>query len=241
MLRRVVEVAGSASLLVFSSPVFLITAAAIWLTDFGPVFYRQTRAGLQGHPFEMLKFRSMRVNNQPIDRPGEIGESDPLVTTIGRLIRRLKVDELPQLVNVLRGEMSWVGPRPTVLAQVERYNPFQRRRLDVLPGLTGWAQVNGGAEISWDDRIALEVWYVEHRSFWLDVKILCQTASVILFGHKPNPQVIKEAWRYAQRQTGVAEQKVRRRDCSVADDERDAECSYGVPMKKLDGSPGERA
>lgn len=122
-----------------------------------------------------------------------------MVTGIGRIIRRLKIDELPQLINVLRGEMSWIGPRPTVLEQVERYTVFQRRRLDVLPGMTGWAQVNGGAEISWPDRIILEVWYVEHRSFAIDLAILFKTLAVIACGHKPNRQAYEQALRYAQK------------------------------------------
>jgi lipopolysaccharide/colanic/teichoic acid biosynthesis glycosyltransferase len=205
MFRRFVEVVGSIVLLVLSAPVLLLTALVVWATDFGPVFYRQTRAGIFGRPFELLKFRSMRVNTRPLDRPEEVGEADPLVTPIGRLIRRLKIDELPQLINVLLGEMTWVGPRPTVMAQVEKYTPFQRRRLDVLPGMTGWAQVNGGAEISWEERILLEVWYVAHYSVLLDLKILWKTLTVILFGHKPNPQAIEEALRFARQQADAQE------------------------------------
>lgn len=197
-MRRFLDVAGSAFLLVLSSPVFLITALAVWATDGGPAFFRQMRAGLQGRPFELVKFRSMKVNDGSFGKHG--AEADSLVTPVGRIIRRIKVDELPQLINVLRGEMSWVGPRPTLLEQVEQYTPFQRRRLEVLPGMTGWAQVNGGAEISWDDRIILEVWYVEHRSFLLDMKILMKTVGVILFGHKPNPRAIEEAMNFAVRQ-----------------------------------------
>jgi len=197
MLKRFIEVAGSAVLLVLTSPVFLLTAAGVWLTDFGPVFYRQTRAGIRGRPFELLKFRSMRLNDRPLDSPEEIAGGDPLVTFVGRIIRRLKVDELPQLINVLRGEMSWIGPRPTVLAQVEKYSPFQRRRLDILPGMTGWAQVNGGAEIPWSERIILEVWYVDNRSFLVDTKILWKTLAVILRGHIPNLQAVEQARSYA--------------------------------------------
>jgi lipopolysaccharide/colanic/teichoic acid biosynthesis glycosyltransferase len=197
MLKRFIEAVGSAILLVLTSPVFLLTAATVWLTDFGPVFYRQTRAGIHGCPFELLKFRSMRLNDRPLDSPDEIAGSDPLVTVVGRIIRRLKIDELPQLINVLRGEMSWIGPRPTVLTQIEKYTPFQRRRLDILPGMTGWAQVNGGAEILWSERIILEVWYVDNRSFFVDTKILWKTLVVILRGHKPNLQAVEQARCYA--------------------------------------------
>jgi lipopolysaccharide/colanic/teichoic acid biosynthesis glycosyltransferase len=205
MLRRIVEVAMSAFLLVLVSPLFLITALAVWGTDFGPIFYRQTRAGIFGRPFEMLKFRSMRVNNRPIDRPEEVGKCDPMLTPVGRLIRRLKVDELPQLINVLQGDMSWNGPRPTLLAQVEKYTPFQRRRLAVLPGMTGWAQVNGGAEISWTERIILDVWYVEHRSIFVDMKIIWKTLTVISHGHKPNVQAFEEALSFAKQQPDAVE------------------------------------
>jgi lipopolysaccharide/colanic/teichoic acid biosynthesis glycosyltransferase len=205
MLRRIVEVAVIAFLLVLASPLFLITALAVWGTDFGPVFYRQTRAGRFGRPFELLKFRSMRVNNQPLNRPGEVGKKDPLVTPVGRLIRRLKVDELPQLLNVLHGDMSWNGPRPTLLAQVETYTLFQRRRLALPPGMTGWAQVNGGAEISWTERIILDVWYVEHRSFFVDMKIAWKTLTVILHGHRPNLQAIEDALSFAKQQPDAVE------------------------------------
>ncbi len=197
MLKRFIEAVGSVILLVLTLPVFLLTAAAVWLTDFGPVFYRQTRAGIHGRPFELLKFRSMCMNDRSLDSPNEISGADPLVTVVGRIIRRLKIDELPQLINVLRGEMSWIGPRPTVLAHVEKYSLFQRRRLEMLPGMTGWAQVNGGAEIPWSERIILEVWYVDHRSFLIDMKILWKTVTVILRGHKPNLQAVEQARCYA--------------------------------------------
>lgn len=205
MLRRNIEILVSALLLLLASPVLLITSLAVWGTDFGPVFYRRTRAGRFGRPFDLLKFRSMRINNLPLDRPEEIGKSDPLITVVGRLIRRTKVDELPQLLNVLQGNMSWNGPRPTVLAQVEKYSPFQRRRLDVLPGMTGWAQVNGGAEISWKERIILDVWYVEHRSFLLDVKIAWKTISVIFCGHRRNAKAIEDALHFARLQPEIVE------------------------------------
>ncbi|HTD21233.1 MAG TPA: sugar transferase [Terriglobales bacterium] len=205
MVRRVVDVFGSAMLLLLVSPIFLITACAIWLIDRGPVFYRQTRAGLFGRPFKLLKFRSMRVNNLPAVIVGQVRGDHPMVTLVGRWIRRFKIDELPQLLSVLCGDMALIGPRPTVLEQVEEYSAFQRRRLDIPPGLTGWAQVNGGIEISWPERIMLDVWYVDHRSFWLDMRILWRTTAVILFGEEPNPKSLEEAIAYAKQQAGEAE------------------------------------
>jgi len=204
MVRRLVEVLGCGMLLLLASPVFLISALAIWSTDRGPVFYRQTRAGRFGRLFKLLKFRSMRANNLSLDDEREVRDGNPMVTPVGKWLRRFKIDELPQLLNVLRGEMALVGPRPTILEQDEEYTPFQRRRLDIPPGMTGWAQVNGGIEISWPERIVLDVWYVDHRSFWLGMKILWLTAAVILFGERPNPKALDEAMAYASQQIGVA-------------------------------------
>ena len=205
MLRRLIDILASSVLLLLASPIFLVTALAIWLTDYGPVFYRQTRAGWRGCPFELLKLRSMRVNNLPAVALGQVGIEHPMVTPVGRWLRRFKIDELPQLFNVLRGEMTLIGPRPTVLEQVEEYTAFQRRRLDVPPGMTGWAQVNGGVEISWPERILLDVWYVDHRSLGLDLKILWRTAGVILFGEEPDSTSLQEAIGYARQQAGEAE------------------------------------
>jgi len=205
MLRRLIDILASSVLLLLASPIFLVTALAIRLSDHGPVFYRQTRAGWRGCPFELLKFRSMRVNNLPAVVMGQVGIEHPMVTPVGRWLRRFKIDELPQLLNVLRGEMTLIGPRPTVLEQVKEYTAFQRRRLDVLPGMTGWAQVNGGVEISWPERILLDVWYVDHRSLWLYLKIMWRTITVVLFGEAPDLMSLEEAIRYARQQAGEAE------------------------------------
>jgi lipopolysaccharide/colanic/teichoic acid biosynthesis glycosyltransferase len=198
MLRRTLDVLGSSFLLILCSPLLLLTAFAVWATDQGPALYRQTRVGKDRRTFELLKFRSMRVNNLSLDRPGEVAQTDPLVTLVGRIIRRLKIDELPQLINVLRGDMSWIGPRPTILSQVEKYTAFQMRRLEILPGMTGWAQVNGGVEVSWPERIILDVWYIDHRSTWLDLRILATTVGVILFGHRQNRRAINQALHHAR-------------------------------------------
>jgi len=201
MVRRLADILGALSLLLVTAPVFLIGAVAIWCTDRGPVFFRQTRAGLSGRPFELLKFRSMRVNDLPAVVMGQVGEEHPMVTPIGRWLRRFKIDELPQLLNVLRGEMTLIGPRPTVLEQVAQYTAFQRRRLDMPPGMTGWAQVNGGVEITWPQRIILDVWYVDHRSFGLNMNILWRTVAVVFFGDEPNLKALERAITYARELT----------------------------------------
>lgn len=204
-MRRLIDVFSSGILLLLAAPLLLITALAIWLTDRGCVLYRQTRVGLRGRPFELLKFRSMRINTLPLDDVSEIREGHALVTPVGRWLRRFKVDELPQLLNVLRGDMALVGPRPTIQEQVDQYSAFERRRLSVRPGMTGWAQVNGGIEITWPERIMLDVWYADHRSLWLDAMILWQTAAVVLFGDRRNPKALQEAAAYSDRQRRAAE------------------------------------
>jgi lipopolysaccharide/colanic/teichoic acid biosynthesis glycosyltransferase len=151
------------------------------LEDGGPVLYRQRRVGRRGDEFELLKLRTMVVGAESQGAGWAVNEGDPRITRVGRVLRRLSLDELPQLWNVVRGEMSLIGPRPTLAYQVERYTPRQRRRLDVKPGITGWAQIHGRARLPWEDRIELDVWYVEHRSPWVDVKILLRTP-LALFG-----------------------------------------------------------
>jgi lipopolysaccharide/colanic/teichoic acid biosynthesis glycosyltransferase len=146
------------------------------------VLYRQRRVGLHGEEFELLKLRTMVVGAERLGAGFAINEGDPRITRVGRVLRRLSLDELPQLWNVVRGDMSLIGPRPTLAYQVERYTERQRRRLEVKPGLTGWAQVHGRAALPWEDRIDLDVWYVEHRSPWLDAKILLRTPLALLSG-----------------------------------------------------------
>ena len=181
-MKRLLDVAGALVVLVVTSPLLALSALAIKLGDGGPVLYRQRRVGRAGEEFELLKLRTMVVG---ADRQGAgwaVDRGDPRITRAGSILRRLSIDELPQLWNVLRGEMSLVGPRPTLAYQVERYTPRQRRRLEVTPGLTGWAQVNGRASLPWDERIELDVWYVEHRSLWLDLKILARTPLALFAG-----------------------------------------------------------
>ena len=181
-MNRTLDVATAGVGLVLVSPVLAVAAAAIKLEDGGPVVYRQRRVGVGGAEFELLKLRTMEADAERKGAGLAVNEGDPRITRVGRLLRRLSIDELPQLWNVVRGDMSLIGPRPTLAYQVERYTSRQRRRLDVKPGITGWAQVNGRARLPWDDRIELDVWYVEHRSTWLDVKILARTPVALFSG-----------------------------------------------------------
>jgi lipopolysaccharide/colanic/teichoic acid biosynthesis glycosyltransferase len=181
-LPRIVDVALAGIGLALASPFVLIAATAIKLDSRGPVIYRQRRVGKDGRQFEVYKLRTMRLGADPVGVGTPVLEDDPRVTRVGRLLRRLSLDEIPNLVNVLRGELAIVGPRPTLSAQVELYTPRQRRRLEVKPGITGWAQVNGRAGIPWEERIELDVWYVDHRSAALDLRILGRTARLLLTG-----------------------------------------------------------
>jgi lipopolysaccharide/colanic/teichoic acid biosynthesis glycosyltransferase len=169
--------------LVIAAPLLAIAAIAIKLDSRGPVIYRARRVGRDGAEFELLKLRTMHVGNDPVGVGTPVYADDPRVTRVGALLRRFSLDELPNLVNVVRGEMAIVGPRPTLAAQVAGYTSHQRRRLEVKPGLTGWAQVNGRAGIPWEERIELDVWYVEHRSLALDLRICLRTARMLLTGH----------------------------------------------------------
>jgi lipopolysaccharide/colanic/teichoic acid biosynthesis glycosyltransferase len=179
--NRAADVAVAGFGLVVASPLLALAALATKLEDRGPVLYRQTRVGQDGKDFELLKLRSMVVGAEHKGAGYAVDQGDSRITRVGRLVRRTSLDELPQLWNVLRGDMSIIGPRPTLRYQVERYNEHQRKRLAVLPGLTGWAQIKGRATLSWDERIELDVWYVEHRSPKVDLTILLRTP-LALFG-----------------------------------------------------------
>jgi lipopolysaccharide/colanic/teichoic acid biosynthesis glycosyltransferase len=179
----VVDLALAAAGLVVASPFLLVAAIAIKLDSRGPVIYRQARSGRGGQTFDLFKLRTMRIGADPVGVGTPVLEGDPRVTGVGRLLRRMSLDEAPNLVNVLRGEMGIVGPRPTLPAQVDLYTDHQSRRLEVKPGLTGWAQVNGRAGIPWEERIELDVWYVDHRSLGLDLRILARTVRLLATGH----------------------------------------------------------
>jgi lipopolysaccharide/colanic/teichoic acid biosynthesis glycosyltransferase len=167
--------------LAVASPFLAAAALAIKLDDRGPVLYRQTRVGKDGRDFELLKLRTMVVGAEKVGAGYAVNRGDSRITRAGRVLRRLSIDELPQLWNVVRGEMSIIGPRPTLRYQVERYDERQLHRLDVNPGITGWAQIHGRAEIPWAERIELDLWYVRHHSPSVDLKILLRTP-LALFG-----------------------------------------------------------
>jgi lipopolysaccharide/colanic/teichoic acid biosynthesis glycosyltransferase len=180
--NRAADVAIAGGTLLLASPVIALAALAVKLEDGGPVLYRQTRVGRSGADFELLKLRTMVVGAETMGAGLSVNRDDARITRAGRLLRKLSLDELPQLWNVVRGEMSVIGPRPTLRYQVEQYDERQRHRLDVKPGITGWAQVNGRAELPWADRIELDVWYVEHRSPRLDLRILARTPAALFRG-----------------------------------------------------------
>jgi lipopolysaccharide/colanic/teichoic acid biosynthesis glycosyltransferase len=180
--NRALDVAGASLGLALASPFLAAAAIAIKLDDGGPVLYRQQRVGKDGREFELVKLRTMVVGAERQGAGWAVNHGDPRITRVGNVLRRLSLDEVPQLWNVVRGEMSLIGPRPTLSYQVEQYTPRQRRRLDVRPGVTGWAQVQGRASLPWAERIELDVWYVEHRSPWLDLKILARTPLALFAG-----------------------------------------------------------
>jgi lipopolysaccharide/colanic/teichoic acid biosynthesis glycosyltransferase len=180
--NRALDVVGASLGLALASPFLAAGALAIKLADGGPVVYRQRRVGKDGREFELFKLRTMVVGAEQQGAGWAVNRGDPRITRAGRLLRRLSLDEVPQLWNVVRGEMSLIGPRPTLAYQVEEYTPRQRKRLDVKPGITGWAQIHGRASLPWEERIELDVWYVENRSPAVDLKILLRTPRALFGG-----------------------------------------------------------
>jgi lipopolysaccharide/colanic/teichoic acid biosynthesis glycosyltransferase len=193
-LSRALDVALAALLLVLCSPLMAAAAIAIRLESRGPVLYRQRRVGRHGRAFDLWKLRTMVPGAEEMGAGIYVLEGDPRITRVGRLLRRFSLDELPNLLNVLSGEMAIVGPRPTVPEQVDRYTERQRRRLEVKPGITGWAQVNGRTSLPWPERIELDVWYVEHRSLPLDLRILARTVRLLATGHGLYSDTLKQGW-----------------------------------------------
>ncbi|HWX97827.1 MAG TPA: sugar transferase [Solirubrobacteraceae bacterium] len=182
MIRRVFDILASLTALLLSAPVLALAALAIRLDSPGPVIYRQRRVGLHGRQFDALKLRTMVEGAERIGAGLAVNAEDSRITRVGAVLRRTSVDELPNLVNVLHGEMSLIGPRPTLPVQVEQYTDRQRGRLQIKPGITGWAQVNGRASLPWSERIELDLYYIEHRSLSLDLRILWRTAAMVLGG-----------------------------------------------------------
>jgi lipopolysaccharide/colanic/teichoic acid biosynthesis glycosyltransferase len=182
-LRRAFDVTVAAIVLAILSPVVAAAIVAIRLESRGHPIYRQRRIGRDGEPFDVLKLRTMVSGAEKMGAGLAVDDGDTRITRTGALLRRTSLDEVPNLVNVLRGEMSIIGPRPTVPVQVAQYTDRQRGRLAVRPGITGWAQVNGRASLPWPERIELDLWYVEHRSTMLDIKILWLTVRMLVTGH----------------------------------------------------------
>ena len=182
-MSRALDAIVAAVGLVVTAPVLAASMLAIRLESRGSPIYRQRRVGMNGEPFELLKLRTMVSGAEHIGAGMAVNEGDSRITRVGAVLRRFSLDELPNLVNVLRGEMAIVGPRPTIQAQVDQYTDRQRRRLEVKPGITGWAQVHGRASLPWPERIELDVWYVDHRSLWLDLRILARTVRLLASGH----------------------------------------------------------
>ncbi len=182
MIRRAIDIVVSALALLLSAPILLLAMIAIRLTSRGPAIYRQRRSGLYGEQFDMLKLRTMVDGAEHFGAGLAINANDSRVTRIGAFLRRTSFDELPNLLNVLRGEMSLIGPRPTLPAQVAQYTSRQHGRLSVKPGITGWAQINGRASLPWSERIELDLHYIEHRSMLLDLRILLRTPALVLGG-----------------------------------------------------------
>ena len=181
--KRALDLAIAGVLSVVSAPVVALAALAVRLESPGHPIYRQRRVGLHGHAFEVYKLRTMVSGAERMGAGLAVDEGDTRITRVGAVLRRFSIDELPNLVNVLRGEMSLIGPRPTIQVQVDQYTDRQRERLDARPGLSGWAQVNGRASLPWPERIELDRWYIEHASLRLDLRILVLTARMALTGH----------------------------------------------------------
>lgn len=180
-MKRFIDIIVSFLVLLVLSPILIIVAIAIKLESKESIFFKQERVGLNGKVFNLLKFKSMK-SNIAAEKNFDFSLDEERITKVGKFIRRTKIDELPQLINVLKGDMSLVGPRPTIKKQVDAYNDYQRQRLNVRPGMTGLAQVNGNIYLDWDERIKYDVYYVRNKSLLLDLKILFKTVGVVIFG-----------------------------------------------------------
>jgi lipopolysaccharide/colanic/teichoic acid biosynthesis glycosyltransferase len=198
--RRAFDVVVAGTALLAASPFLVVAVLAIRLESRGSPIYRQRRVGKDGQAFDVLKLRTMVTGAERMGAGLAVSEGDTRITRVGRLLRRTSLDEVPNLINVLRGDMAIVGPRPTVPVQVDRYTDRQRGRLAVKPGITGWAQVNGRTELPWDERIELDLWYIEHRSWRLDLRILWRTARMV-FGGEGLYRGETPAWRDPPRES----------------------------------------
>ncbi len=182
MIRRAIDIVAGGLMLALAAPFIALAMLAIRIESRGRAIYRQRRVGRDGRPFDLLKLRTMVDGAEGIGAGLAVNENDPRITRVGALLRRTSLDELPNLLNVVRGEMSLIGPRPTIPVQVAQYTERQRGRLAVKPGITGWAQVNGRSALPWSERIELDLHYIEHRSLSLDLRILWRTIAIVLGG-----------------------------------------------------------
>ncbi len=199
VIKRILDISFALAAILCAAPVLLLTALMVRLSMGRPVLFRQRRPGLHGRPFDLLKFRSM---NDRRDGAGRLLPDEERLTALGKLLRMTSLDELPQLWNVLRGDMSLIGPRPLLMGYLARYSAEQRRRHEVKPGITGWAQINGRNELDWEERLALDVWYVDHQSLLLDLRILWRTLFAVALrrgiarsGHATMPEFLGRAHR----------------------------------------------
>ena len=183
IIKRIIDIVISTIMLIIASPFLLLVGILIKIDTKGPVFFKQKRVGQGEKSFTTYKFRTMVENMKEINSENKLEKSDPRITRIGKYLR-WGIDELPQLFNVLKGDMSLVGPRPTVPNHVKRYTKWEKRRLEVKPGITGWVIINGRNLLSWPERIKLDIWYIDHWSLWLDFRILIKTIVVIFFTRK---------------------------------------------------------
>ena len=198
LVKRALDVIGAVCLLAATLPIVVIGGLTVLLADGPPVLFRQARAGRLMVPFTALKLRTMRVNSLDVAALGQVRSDHELVLRPCRWLRRFKLDELPQLLNVIRGDMSLVGPRPTVPEQADQYDSAEIRRLEMHPGLTGWAQVNGNTELTWSERIQLDLWYIDHWSLGLDLRIMLKTLFVLVRGEHRNDSALQEAAKHAK-------------------------------------------
>lgn len=190
-IKRLIDLFGSSIGLILISPILIISILGIEIFMPGPVFFKQVRAGYKGKPFNILKLRTMKIDTIA-EENHDFSKDAERLTFFGEILRRTKVDELPQLLNVFMGDMSLVGSRPTVIEQATKYDTFQRKRLDVVPGMTGLAQVNGNITLSWEDRIKYDVFYVENWSLMLDMKILFKTVAIVVLGENKFTRKLSE-------------------------------------------------
>lgn len=205
IVKRIFDITASAALIMLFSPVLLVISLLVKISSKGSIIFKQERVGKDGNLFNIYKFRSMVPNAVNMGTGLYLaGLDDPRITRVGRVIRRTSIDELPQLFNVFKGEMSLIGPRPTMMQQVINYSEFQRKRLLVKPGITGWAQVQRrGVYTEWPERIKQDVWYVENYSFWLDLKILLKTITVVWRSAGfPSTAFIEERQNFSKREGG---------------------------------------